>query len=367
MNKTKSTNSAVTPDEVFSSAESKVEVREIHHYHKDEQRIEKRITGALTMITIGLILLLNTTGNLSWSVWWEFIKFWPMFIVSAGIQLMLSFSRITKIIGEFIGLFIFITLIFFAAINTNSGMFANSGMFSLKTDNNFPFFFTWPRGEGEVVAKFEVNSLDFTDVASQDVEIKQGVGEFVFSSSTDNAVLFNAFVKSNHNDDGIDAEKKLVADKLNIKVISTHSNRWSFSKQAPYYEYKALNTLPISKLAIDLGAGKGTVNLDNGLMIDEFKGVTGAGEMLINIADNAAPKNLDLEVGAGNMVLTLSKDIAYEVSYKVGVGNAEIAGMQNRAGFGEKGTYRSSNWEEAAAKTSVKVDVGVGNFELLVK
>jgi len=47
---------------------------------------EKDTFGALILISVGIILLLNNFGVLPWSVWSVLFKFWPLILVSLGIK-----------------------------------------------------------------------------------------------------------------------------------------------------------------------------------------------------------------------------------------------------------------------------------------
>ncbi len=47
----------------------------------------KRILEGVTLVLIGAILLLNTTGQLSWSVWWSVLSLWPLLLVAAGLDI----------------------------------------------------------------------------------------------------------------------------------------------------------------------------------------------------------------------------------------------------------------------------------------
>jgi hypothetical protein len=44
-------------------------------------------TGAI-LISVGIVLLLNTTGQLPWMVWWRIISLWPIALVAIGIELL---------------------------------------------------------------------------------------------------------------------------------------------------------------------------------------------------------------------------------------------------------------------------------------
>lgn len=47
----------------------------------------KRVFEGLTLVLIGIILLLNTTGSLSWSVWLYVVSLWPLLLVAAGLDI----------------------------------------------------------------------------------------------------------------------------------------------------------------------------------------------------------------------------------------------------------------------------------------
>ena len=47
----------------------------------------------LVLVCIGIILLLNTTGVVSWSVWGEAWKFWPVLLIGFGLHLLLQNLR----------------------------------------------------------------------------------------------------------------------------------------------------------------------------------------------------------------------------------------------------------------------------------
>ncbi len=50
-------------------------------------------SGALLLIFIGALFLLNNLGLLSWNIWNELWKFWPVVIILLGVQMLLGKSR----------------------------------------------------------------------------------------------------------------------------------------------------------------------------------------------------------------------------------------------------------------------------------
>lgn len=47
----------------------------------------KRVLEGITLVIVGVILLLNTTGSLAWSVWLHVLSLWPLLLVAAGLDI----------------------------------------------------------------------------------------------------------------------------------------------------------------------------------------------------------------------------------------------------------------------------------------
>lgn len=345
-----------------TNSEPKIQVE--HH-----ERWDKRITGALSMIVVGIVLFMNTTGNLNWSVWWEFLKFWPVFIISAGVQLMLSFSRTAKIIAEFIGFFLFLLMLFLAGVNTNSGIFANSNIPAPKMNSSFPFiafdnFNTNFEADGGIIRKSDnIWKADQVDPSSLSLEIDHKVGVFELTDlATDNA-YFNAMVTSNDDDDtfSLDVENKNAV--IVAKLETEHAARFFWNSATPRYSYSLSPELE-TNLEISLGAGSGKINFTEANMVESLLVKSGAGEVNMDFAVGALPEKLDLEVGAGQMVLQIPAEAGFEIDYELGVGNISVEGYKAKSGLGVNSTLKSENWESATEKIQIKLKVGAGNFSL---
>lgn len=48
----------------------------------------ERVSDGIGTILLGMLLLGNTTGYVSWSVWWILLSLWPVLLISAGIALL---------------------------------------------------------------------------------------------------------------------------------------------------------------------------------------------------------------------------------------------------------------------------------------
>jgi hypothetical protein len=57
-----------------------------------KEKKNKRVDflGPMLLIIIGVILLLNVTGVLDWSIWWSILRLWPLFLVALGLDLLIG-------------------------------------------------------------------------------------------------------------------------------------------------------------------------------------------------------------------------------------------------------------------------------------
>jgi hypothetical protein len=60
--------------------------------------------GALLLITLGILFLLNNFGVISWEVWNDLWRFWPVILILIGLELLAGKSRLASFIVFLIGL-----------------------------------------------------------------------------------------------------------------------------------------------------------------------------------------------------------------------------------------------------------------------
>ncbi|MFA5135923.1 MAG: DUF5668 domain-containing protein [Patescibacteria group bacterium] len=76
------------------------------------------ITGIL-FICIGLILLFNTMGYVSWDIWEELLRFWPVLLILWGVEVMLGKSIASRIISSVIVFMILLFIVVFSYASIN--------------------------------------------------------------------------------------------------------------------------------------------------------------------------------------------------------------------------------------------------------
>lgn len=61
---------------------------------RQRRRVYKGVSWGVFFVVTGVILLLNTTGRLSWAVWADLLRFWPVLLISMGLRLTFASTRL---------------------------------------------------------------------------------------------------------------------------------------------------------------------------------------------------------------------------------------------------------------------------------
>lgn len=337
------------------------------------------IVWAFILIFVGVVLLLNTLGVVSWSIWNYLWRFWPIFLVMAGVGIILGKSRIAGVAIAIVTLVVFVGVFIFSisAVSSNLPTWLSSIGESLSGDVG-----------DEVTEELVVSSAEYPDVENLDIELNIGAAEFTLDSDgSRDLFVMNAEYFENFGRPVVEVEETWDSDDtLNINFdTETDMNLFTFPTSSPVYGFTLGASDVDADVAIDLGAGKGTVNLSRNnvsgfsaivgageldamfesVSLGEFYGKVGAGQMTVSFLDGSLPVDgASFEVGAGQITLILPEDVGYRLSYSVGVGSVRITG-RDFSGLGRNDdSYESDNYDTAGEKIDIAVNVGVGSFVL---
>lgn len=119
--------------------QEEVKVDQVNYNDNDRRKWKREksspnVVGALFLIFLGLIFLLNNGGIIPWSVWKSLWEFWPIFLILAGIKSILGRGVISNYI---IGL---LAIIVFGAILANALREVNSPLFYQLKLNRLPIY-----------------------------------------------------------------------------------------------------------------------------------------------------------------------------------------------------------------------------------
>jgi len=351
----------------YVSTNEEENIREVHHYHHDKPEY-MRIFTALDLITIGIVLLLNTTGVIGWKIWVELLRFWPLFIVSAGIGIIFSFSNWGKVIGKIITYLLFLAMLFFAGVNTITGStlvdnFRN-GLPNFLTSS----WFVFNTGNNDQVKETNYLKSEYPTVNSVLMDMTFGKGDVLLTDLASDNTILNVNASYSKYDSAYTISNTTDNSKQTVNFDSGkgYEGLMFFSNSAPKYQINFNNELIDSVMNIKLGAGEVRMDLTK-IGMNYLTANTGAGKLVATFTSESLPKAMKLEVGAGEMVLTMPKDAGYKLKYQVGVGEVSVDGKEVGVGLGSNNILMSDNYSAATSKIEIDLNVGVGSFKLVLK
>ncbi|HEQ65397.1 MAG TPA: hypothetical protein ENN64_01025 [bacterium] len=342
---------------------------------------------AITMIFVGIVLLLNTMGILSWSVWVIVIRFWPVIVMLVGIKFILGKSKIAALIFAFIITLLYILVFLFSFIRTDADLFPKfynrlpQFIRDMKVSSS-DFFSFGSYGE----EKYYKVVLDIEDIADKViVEVDLPMGNLSVTDDTNgieefdsekDALYFESYyykyagessVKSVYDKDNSEMKYQVLAAKIKgvtygkyglIDWDKVFDDRFKYDLKincalAESYDYHLklgagnleleLSEISLNNATVDLGTGNAV------LRINDFFNKSG---------------EIDISIGVGNAELYLPDDAEYKISYTLGGGNISLDDKQ-LSGLGRDGEILSDGYgREDDISVDIKVDIGLGNFEL---
>lgn len=351
----------------YVSTNEEETIKEVHHYHYEKPQY-MRIFTALDLITIGIVLLLNTTGVIGWKIWIELLRFWPLFIVSAGIGIIFSFSNWGKVISKIITYLLFLAMLFFAGVNTITGSTLVDDFKKGLPDFLTSSWFTVNTGNNDKTKETSYLKSDYPTIKEVSMDMTFGKGEVNVIDFTSDNTLININAAYSKYDSAYTISQSTDNSKLAINFDSGKGfdGLMFFSNSSPKYQINLDDTLVNNEMKIKLGAGEMLMDMQK-ISIDSLDANTGAGKFSASFSNISLPKSMKLEVGAGEMILTMPEDAGYKLKYKVGVGEVNVDGKEVGVGLGTNNILMSDNYSSSLNKVDIDLNVGVGSFKLILK
>lgn len=321
-----------------------------------------RYVGAFFLIFIGLIFLLNTTGTLSWEVWLFILRFWPVFIILAGVQIIFGKSKFGALISGVIALAIFLTIAF-VVLAVNGIEYKGRRLFDERWSDklNTAFFV---QGSGDMRSRGnEVKTSDYLDAQELDFSLNLGAGRFTLKDLVGENYL-KTDEKYFENFGEVEVNSELEDGILEIDFTQKKKTRFTgINTAVPEYDLVLGNAEIPTNLKLDMGATDGTIELDE-TVLQKLDVDSGAGNLDIKFAEGSLPnEKSEVNVGTGKVAIYIPEGTAYRVEFSVGVGSVKIIDKEYTK-LGNDKEVVSSDFQSAKNKLDLKIDVGVGNFTL---
>ena len=295
---------------------------------------DKRVARGLPvfgilLVLLGALLLLQTIGVVSWDLWLELWRFWPVALIAGGVSIILG--RRFPVLASLVVVFLFVGTVGAAA------------------------FFVVTNAESFVVSEF-AEPLD--GVESLELEVKFGAGELFISDlpagSTDmvqarlsgagsNPVLVSKVVRS-----GNRAEVKL--ENAQDSLFNLNINRKLEVKVARDVE---------TNLIIQSGAGDINVDLER-LQVAGLALEAGAVSAELVTPATAGFTDATVGIGAASLEVTVPEGVAARIRVDAGMSSVDIDDRFPKV----NGVHESPGYDAAAHRLNLEVAGGAASIEV---
>ncbi|MDD4382281.1 MAG: hypothetical protein PHE21_02980, partial [Candidatus Dojkabacteria bacterium] len=283
--------------------------------------LDKDLGGAIFLILIGVLFLLITTGQLEWSIWLHIFKFWPLFVISWGISLILEGLHIRKLFVSIISLVILIVvgiLGYRSYISEDTFSFRNMIFQNLDEVNE-------DITAGNIQESIAISGKDYSDIKEREIDINVAATEINILDFTEDTYIkvdseYNSnVIKPSLESESLDGKLSILFRILNQKRFNVWSN---YSSKFNIYVGKSdIST----NLILRLGAGEGKINIEK-LILESIDAKVGAGSLDIYLSKTSTPEKIILDIGAGEVRLAIPKEIGFDMEYTLGLGEIKEDG-----------------------------------------
>lgn len=288
--------------------------------------------GGVVLVLVGLFWLLTNFGIVNWSLIDVMLRLWPLILITIGINVIFRDKVIIRYITWGLFFIIIISFGFYNQYRFGNGEFVNS-------DPNMT-----------------IESRTETTMGKLNLQLGGGSVEI---NSTDKA-LINATIPNNRVWKDVRFSNGNKRADIDIKQ---KSNFVHFGGNQSYDYDFSLDDKLLWDIDIDTGAINGTMDFSN-LMLSKLDIDMGASNLNLIFGDKSEKTKVDIDGGVTNLEITVPKDIGVRIDIDGGIKNTNIRGI----GWKKiDGSYISPNYDEAAKKLEIDVDMGIGKFDINVK
>lgn len=304
----------------------------------------------LVLLFIGIMWLLSNTGTISFH-WFSLWRFWPVFLIILGVNLMLPRQRIGNVIS------VVITIAALAFIGYQASKPSNSwlpipGMHVSYQDDDADTMDEDTTG-GSKTANF-ASPYDPT-IKQANLEIKGGAVAYKMKGLTTD--LFSAETKGRFSKHFLQTTKSDSVATVNFQMNNTKKKKSWDLKDDNNEVLMALNEHPLWDIRIDVGAG--AVEFD--LSPYKVKHLTlkgGAASFETRLGMPIGETVVDAESGVANVEIEIPKTAAARIFIKSGLSSKEFPGFIKE----DDDTYVTENVNQATEKFLINLKGGLSSF-----
>ncbi len=319
-------------------------------------KFERIIYGVL-LLFIGAVLLLDNFNVIEF-YWRNVWSFWPIFLIIAGVKLLLN--RNESQLGSKVSLGILIITLIFLFFKgqenpRNHSWWSDRNDISIDIDDS--------NDGDERVGK---NGLHFSepylaaDSAKKTIlNLSAGGTSFNLIGVTDS--LFEARVNKKSGNFSLITNSSDSTNTVTFKMNNKRNgdkNSWSFNTGGNDVDI-SLNTLPLWEMNIKMGAGEVDFDLSD-YKVRELNFDGGAADVSMKIGDRLPITDVNVKTGVANVEIKVPANSGCRIKTHTGLSSRDFKGFIKK----NDGSYETPNYKESTNKIFINLDGGLSNFEV---
>ncbi len=290
----------------------------------------RSLVGPIILIGLGVILLLNNLGLLSWTIWETLFRLWPVILIAIGLDILIGRRSLWgSLLAAALALGIFGGAVWLLAARPAAGQAVTT----------------------------EQISQPLGDAARAEVEIGFGVGQLRVSTMTDSKNLIEGTVALSRSET-ILRDFEITGDTARFTL---HSQGvpvlpfGGFGKLESGWQLKLNRDVPMT-VSISTGVGESQIDLSE-LRATDVQVSTGVGQTVLTLPASGTVQ-ADVNGGVGQTIIYIPAGMAARVDVQHGLGDVSVSGDFT----GEDGVYTSAGYGTAENRVDLEVNGGVGNI-----
>jgi hypothetical protein len=301
-----------------------------------------RIMWGIILLFIGGVLLLENFEiiNFYWgSVW----RFWPIFLIICGVNIL--FSRSKSQVGGFITIGVLVltlSLLFYRGTQRPAN--ERSKHFHFKYDDD---------DVDQTSQSFDIPYEDSIGKSTV-LNINGGGISYELSETTDSLFYARAVKKGGSFSliNQLDDSTRTVSFKMKSK------KNWDLGENANDVKIK-LNTNPVWDMNMNMGAGEVDFDLTP-YKVKRFSFDGGAAALDIKFGSLLPETDIRVKTGVADVKINVPATSGCMIKSKTGLSSKDFEGFKKMS----DGTYQTTNYKSAPNKIYISLDGGLSNFEV---
>jgi hypothetical protein len=290
------------------------------------------------LLVVGGVLMLNTIGVLEWSIWWQLVRFWPVLLIAAGLDLLLARSALGGLLAALL----------VGALLVGTVMVANGSL--------LPGSF-----RGEALTTTEI-SQPLGSAERANISIRPGVGHLRLAALPESANLVEGTVQRSK---GEELEQDLsVSGSTATFTLHTERTNWGPFDGHAMLEREwdlGLSPAPVIHLTADLGVGAHDLDL-SGLSLGELAVDLGLGQTKVILPATGGFTG-KLDCGLGNTEIVVPEGLGLRVRMDTGLTARNVPSDWERHG---DDLYVSPDYDTAEYRAEISIDHALGAVTIRV-